>query len=458
MATELRQKLTSVRTFLDERMLACGRNAPSCANKPHGLKDGLHFLQAFDIFLTRALLMTNANDARRIVLQSLSPVPSESCPLQSALGRILAEQIVAPHPVPRFDNSGMDGFALRSSDLGETAMNSLKLQGEVRAGKLFEGRLLPHHAIRITTGSPVPDEADAVVEQELVVQHNGSVEVKGPVQKGKNIRRRGEDITEGAVVLSKGSALRPAALGVLASLGIQSVLVHRKIQVAVLTTGDEVVDFRKEPAPGQIRNSNAVALEGMLREDGYDVRMLSIAGDDPEDLRPKVGAGLESDALVTSGGISVGSHDHMLKVLESLKVEVKFWKVNIKPGMPMAFGIKQVAGRAVPVFSLPGNPVSTMVTYHEFVRPGLRQLGGMENPGAARMLPAVLGEDVRKSDTKRHFVRGIFGNENGRLVVRMTGSQSSGALSSLVRANCLIVIPEDVRNPSAGDAVDIELI
>lgn len=401
--------------------------------------------------------MTNANDARRIVLQSLSPVSSEPSPLQSALGRILAEEIVAPHPVPRFDNSGMDGFAVRSSDLLEATL-SLKLQGEVTAGKPFEGRLLPRHAIRIATGSPIPDGADIVIEQEQITQKNGTIEFTGSYSMGRNIRRRGEDVQEGAVVLPKGSMLDPAALGVLASLGIQTVSVRRKIEVAVLTTGDEVVDFRKEPLPGQIRNSNAVALEAMLKEEGCEVRMLEIAADDPEDLRQKISAGLQSDALVTSGGVSVGHRDHMLKVLESLDVEIKFWKVNMKPGMPMAFGIGTSGGRTVPVFALPGNPVSTLVTYLEFVRPGVRLLGGSADPGARRSLPAVLGEDLPKSDAKRHFVRGVFRNEDGRIIVRSTGSQSSGVLSSLLRANCLIVLPEEMRNPAAGDKVEIELL
>ena len=401
--------------------------------------------------------MTNANDARRIVLQSVSMVPSEQLPLQTVLGRFLAEDIVAPHPVPRFDNSGMDGYAVRTEDLAENTKTVLRLQGEITAGKVFEGSLLPGHTIRITTGSPVPDEADAVVEQEQVTQRNGSIEFAGSPQKGRNIRRCGEDIQKGAVALTKGSRLDPAALGVLASLGIQTVTVHRKLRVAVLTTGDEVVDFRKEPAPGQIRNSNAVSLEGLLKEDGCDVEMLEIAGDTPEDLRRKIAEGLEFDALVTSGGVSVGSHDHVLEVLESLKVDVKFWKVNIKPGMPMAFGIR-TSGRVVPVFSLPGNPVSTMVTYIEFVRPGLRKMTGMKEPEVVQTLPAGLGENLRKADAKRHFVRGIFGTEKGRIVVRATGSQSSGVLSSLARANCLIIIPENVQNPAAGDQVEIELL
>ena len=401
--------------------------------------------------------MTNANDARRIVLQSVSMVPSEQLPLQTALGRFLAEDIVAPHPVPRFDNSGMDGYAVRTEDLAENTKTVLRLQGEVTAGKVFEGSLFPGHTIRITTGSPVPEKADAVVEQEQVAQRNGSIEFAGSPQKGRNIRRCGEDIQMGAVALTKGSRLDPAALGVLASLGIQTVTVHRKLRVAVLTTGDEVVDFRKEPAPGQIRNSNAVSLEGLLKEDGCDVEMLEIAGDTPEDLRRKIAEGLEFDALVTSGGVSVGSHDHVLEVLESLKVDVKFWKVNIKPGMPMAFGIR-TSGRVVPVFSLPGNPVSTMVTYVEFVRPGLRKMTGMKEPAVVQTLPAVLGENLRKADAKRHFVRGIFGTEKGRIVVRATGSQSSGVLSSLARANCLIIIPENVQNPAAGDQVEIELL
>ncbi len=400
--------------------------------------------------------MTNANDARRIVLQSLSPVPPETAQLRDLLHRIAAEDIVASDQIPPFDNSGMDGYALRASETaGSQGDVVLQVQGEVFAGRPFPDTLHSGNAIRITTGAPIPPDADAVIEQELVKVRNGDIVVSAVVERGRNIRRRGEDVAAGAVVVKKGTRIGPAAMGVLASLGVETAKVHRRIRVGILATGNEVVEFNQKPKPGQIRNSNAVALEAMLKEDGHEAILLGTAEDRPDDLAQKISAGLEADALITSGGVSVGQHDYMLKVLKDLEVELKFWKLNIKPGMPMAFG---VAKALKPIFALPGNPVSTLVTYRQFVRPGLERLAGVEQPGLPVRVQAILMEDLRKNDGKKHFVRGVFSSKGGRIEVRPTGSQSSAVLSSLSKANCLVILPEDVRNPVAGTAVEIELL
>ena len=402
--------------------------------------------------------MINASEAQRIILNSLSPSPSESCGLRDSLHRIVSEDVIAPGEIPAFDNSGMDGYAVLASDtLAADSRHpvTLHLQGESYAGLPFPGSLLPKHAIRITTGGAIPKDADAVVEQELITQSNGSIEVPASVEKGRNIRRRGDDVAAGSVVLKKGSRITPAGVGVLASLGIQSLRVCRKIRVSVLATGNEVVDFDRELKPGQIRNSNAIALEAMLKEDGHEAILLGTARDNPDDLAQKITMGFETDALITSGGVSVGDHDFMMKVFETLGMDLKFWKINIRPGMPMAFGLAQ---NSKPVFALPGNPVSTLVTYRQFVRPGLLKMAGLDNADRTVHLQATLSEDIRKVDGKRHFVRGVCSSAGNRLEVRATGSQSSAVLTSLVKANCLIILPEEKRNPTAGESVEIELL
>jgi molybdopterin molybdotransferase len=232
-------------------------------------------------------------------------------------------------------------------------------------------------------------------------------------------------------------------------------MVCRKIRVAVLATGNEVVDFDRELKPGQIRNSNAIALEAMLKEDGHEATLLGTARDHPDDLAQKITKGLEADALITSGGVSVGDHDFIMEAFSILKIELKFWKINMRPGMPMAFGLAQ---NSKPIFALPGNPVSTLVTYSQFVRSGLLKMAGFEEADRTLRLQATLVEDMKKVDGKRHFVRGVCSSAGNRLEVRSTGSQSSAVLTSLVRANCLIILPEEKRNPAAGESVEIELL
>ena len=405
--------------------------------------------------------MINAAQAREIIVQSIVPSPVEECSLTQCEGRVLASDIVAPHDVPLFDNSSMDGFAVRVKDIQSSSRETpalLKLSSEIPAGRSASEEVRPGSAMRIMTGAPVPAGADAVVEQEMAETKNGMVGVVGPVTPGRNIRRKGEDIKEGTTVLKAGRALTPARVGVLASLGIQMVRVCKKPRVALLVTGNELVEVEKNPGPGQIRNSNGFTLEGLIRQSGGEPVNLGIVPDTPADLAARLRMGLVHDAVVTSGGISVGKYDLVLETLKSEGVEIRFWKVNIKPGMPMAFGIWNSKKRAgVPVFALPGNPVSSMVTFRQFVRPGLEKLAGLE-PVEPLRVKAVLGENIRKDDGKRHFVRGIARNGTNGIIVITTGSQSSGVLTSMATANCLIILPEDARGMKQGDSVEIELL
>lgn len=413
----------------------------------------------FDI--VKELVMVSAIEARKRIVDSITPVSSEPCPLQGCGGRILAIDVSAPHDVPLFNNSGMDGYAVQAGDVLKASSENpvdLKPLGEVPAGKPFTDQVAPGTAIRIMTGAPVPDGADAVIEQELTETRNGMVRVQAPARIGRNIRKRGEDIRAGSIVLKKGTRMNPAAVGVLASLGILSVDVYRQPSVAILTTGDELVDAAETPGPGQIRNSNAFTLSELVRNCGAVPVNLGIVRDTRNELSSAVRKALEADAVITSGGVSVGAFDLVLDVLKSEGVAIQFWKVNIKPGMPLAYGIKKRNGKTVPVVALPGNPVSSMVTFLQFVRPGLEKLSGIPAPGLPLRIRAILAETLSKKDHKRHFVRGIAGNDGDQIVVATTGSQSSGVLTSMVAANCLIVLPEDAGDLKAGDSVEVELL
>lgn len=408
------------------------------------------------------LVMVSAAEARRRIIDALTPLSVVPCPLSECGGRVLASDVQAPHDVPLFDNSGMDGFAVRSADLKTAATDNptiLNVIAEIPAGKPATSGLEPGTAMRIMTGAPVPSGADAVVEQELAQAQNGTVRIPTGVVRGRNIRRRGEDIRSGTTVLQKGTRLGPGAVGVLASLGITSVETYRRPSVAVITTGDELIDVSEQPKPGQIRNSNAWTLAELLRRSHAEPVILERVQDSRGELSAAIRKGLLHDAVITTGGISVGTYDMVLEILKAEGVEIDFWKINVKPGMPVAFGLKRTGSRPpVPVFALPGNPVSAMVTFLQFVRPGMERLSGVEAPASPLRIHAFLGEEIRKKDGKRHFVRGIAANEGDRIVVRPTGSQSSGVLTSMVAANCLILIPEEMKNPTAGDPVEIELL
>lgn len=406
--------------------------------------------------------MNTAEEALNIILGSVALLPDECVPLLRAHQRVLAQAIVADGDVPFFDNSSMDGFALSSADTRsatEIAPVTLQVVGEVAAGSTFSQAIPEQSAVRIMTGAPIPPGADAVLELEAVVAKNGSVQLGKPVATGRNIRKKGEDILAGSTAVERGTFLRASHMGVLASLGVTTVPVYRKPFVALLTTGNELVGVDQKPQAGQIRNSNAFSLWGLTEESGALPVNLGTARDDEEELALKLREGLQQDMLVTSGGVSVGAYDYMLKLLGQIGVDIKFWKVNIKPGMPLLFGVHHDSARQrdIPVFGLPGNPVSTIVTFLQFVRPAIHKMTGREHAKPIR-LAATLEHDFQKKDVKRHFVRGIVRNENNRFVVHSTGSQSSGALTSMVKANCLIVIPEERMEIKAGEEVDIELL
>ncbi len=398
--------------------------------------------------------MINASEALNIILDSVHPLETITSGLEQSCGSILGEEIVAARDIPPFDNAAMDGFAVRSEDTRKVPV-SLTLVGEIAAGSTPLKPLAPGEAMSIMTGAKIPAACDVVIQQEWTERTSeGRVTILRSADPGHNIRRAGSDIRDGTKVFTPGTLLRPQEVGVLASLGKRFIVIHRKPSIAILTTGDEVVEIDKPLPDGKIRNSNAYVLSALVRQLGCEVRSLGIAPDEKSHLRTRINEGLRADFLITTGGVSVGKYDLVMDALKESGVEIKFWKVNIKPGMPLLFGLHGDK----PVFGLPGNPVSAMVTFLQFVKPALMRLMGQRKYAPPLRFHARLQDEIKKSDGKRHFVRGVLVNANGSIGVRTTGSQVSNILTSLSRADCLIILPEDRNQFKAGEEVEVELL
>ncbi len=398
--------------------------------------------------------MISADEALGMILDSVKPLGPITVSIPRALGHALRETIIAQEDVPPFDNAAMDGYAVRSDDLGRPPA-VLKIIGEVAAGSVFDGSVKSGEAVAIMTGGKIPPGCDAVVQVEWTEEMRANeVKVLRAVAQGHSIRMRGSDIQKNAVVLSEGHVLRPQEIGLLASLGREFVEVYRPVRVAILVTGNEIVDIDKPLTEGKIRNSNSYSLRALVKElEGEPIEM-GIARDEREEIKEKVLRSLDADVLITSGGVSVGKYDHVREVLKEIGTDIKFWKVNIKPGMPMMYGL--FGGK--PIFGLPGNTVSTIVTFLQFVKPALLKMMGHRKISASVKLRATLCHDIRKMDGKRHFIRGILEDKNGKLVVRETGAQVSNILSSLTNANCLVIIPEEKEIIHKGEEVEVELL
>ncbi len=393
-----------------------------------------------------------ADEARQIIREAITSLTTERAALSDSLGRVIATDIIASEDLPAFDNSSMDGFAVPLGS--QRNQTTFRILGESAAGKPFAGRLNEGETVRIMTGARIPAGTDAVVELERVRETADTITVDESPLPGRNIRKAGEDIRKGATIMQAGSRLTPSHMGVLAAIGRSRVEVFRTPHVSVVTTGSELVPADQIPAHGQIRNSSAVMVPALLQQAHARVDSNITLEDDPQVLSHGLRKALSTDLLITTGGVSVGKYDLVLKTLESIGVEFLFWKVNIKPGMPLAFG-RTSEGR--PVFCLPGNPVSSAVTFLQFVRPALDALEGVR-PTEQPRLRATLEGPIEKHDGKRHFSRGVVSWKDGRWTVRTTGSQSSGVLTSLVRANCLMIIPESDRTLAAGIEVEVELL
>jgi len=374
--------------------------------------------------------------------------------IRRAGGHALAEKITAAAAVPPFDNSAMDGFAVIAADIASTPA-ILRIAGETAAGSGPGDQLSPGEARAVATGAPVPAGADTVVPVESTGEAgSGRVIINTPVSRGANIRRAGSDISIGSTVFDRGHLIRPFEQGILASLGIGHVTVRRRPSVCLLSTGDELAGPGTSLGPGKIRESNSHVIGALLGLEGCGVVYPGITPDDPAELALRIAAGLRSDMLITTGGVSAGKCDAVPRLLADAGVEIIFHRVNIKPGMPLLFGMKAV----VPVFGLPGNPVSSVVTFSQFVRPAIRRMSGRRDPAGRLIVRARLTTKIQKKDGKRHYVRGILENTWGGLTVRPAGTQDSHALSVLGRANCLIILPEETELFMPSDIVDTEML
>jgi molybdopterin molybdotransferase len=401
--------------------------------------------------------LTPLSDAQQTVFAATPVLGLEKVGLVESLGRVLGEDIIAPRDNPPWDNSAMDGFAVRYEDIKQEHAIAkpvvLRVIEDVPAGKVAVKSVGPGEAIRIMTGAPLPKGADVVVKVEDTEHTPDSVTIFKPEPLGSNVRPQGEDVRKGDCIISGGTQLRPAEVGMLAILAKSFVLVHQRPRVAILSTGDELADLDEPFDPDKIINSNSYGLAAAVQEAGGIPILLGIARDQPAALIAKISQGLNADILVLSGGVSMGDYDFTKAVFKELGAEMNFWKLAIKPGQPLAFG--KIQGKLA--FGLPGNPVSSMVTFEQLVRPAMLKMGGHGSYGRP-VVQAILQEKFSKRPDRRHFLRGILTREEGVLKVRLTGDQGSGILTSMVKANCLIDIPQEVEKLNPGDAVTVQIL
>jgi len=416
----------------------------------------------------------SVEEAQARVLAYFHPLEPETVPILASLGRVLAEDIYADMNIPPLANTAMDGYAVIAADTAGASPEhpvTLRVIHDLAAGYIAELPVTPGTAIRIMTGAPIPPGANAVVPFEDTDEAQSPqlaglqqpesrktprklVRIFKEVKAGANVRPAGEDVRQGERVLAKGTVIRPQEVGLLASVGRSTVQVIRQPRVAILATGDELVEANQTPGPGQIRNSNSYSVAAaVLRYGGIPI-MLGIARDDIQDLTAKIKAGLEQnpDLFITSGGVSVGDFDIVKNVLAA-EGEISFWKVRMKPGKPLAFGTL----RGVPHLGLPGNPVSSLISFELFARPALLVMQGRQ-PIPHREVEATFLDSIPRKDDRRHYLRVILEERQDGYVARLTGDQGSGILSSLTRANGLAVIPEDLPAVAPGTRVKVMLL
>ena len=394
--------------------------------------------------------------AREFIHRFLAPVEGTlQVPVRSALGRVLAADLLSPVDVPAHRNSAMDGWAVRGADLIADAETTLEEIGTSFAGRPFGGNVGPGQCVRIMTGGVVPEGADTVVMQERAKANGKSVTFAAGQKTGQNVRQAGEDLKRGSVALAKGRIVRPAELGLIASLGIGEVTVFRPLRVAFFSTGDELKSVGSTLGEGEIYDSNRYTIHGMLTRLGCEVLDMGVVRDEPRLLEQAFArAATDADVVITSGGVSVGEADFVKDMLTKLG-EVVFWKIAMKPGRPLAYG--KIGGAHF--FGLPGNPVSVMVTFYQFVRDALLVLSGANPVAPLPTFPARLAARVKKVPGRTEFQRAILTRAaDGALEVRPTGEQGSGILKSMSDANCFIILGDAVGNVDPGGMVEVQLL
>ena len=403
-------------------------------------------ISCLDGYDPHALHVAKAREAMRACLSPL--VESERVPVREALGRVLAQQIVPSIDVPAHDNSAMDGYAVRFADI-EAPLREI---GTALAGRPFGGRVGPGECVRIMTGAVMPPGADTVVIQEAVKKDGERIVVPSGQKRAQNVRYAGEDLKTGVAVLQPGKLLRPAELGLIASLGIGEVRVKRRLRVAFFSTGDELASIGAALKEGEVYDSNRYTVHGMLSRLGVEITDLGVVRDDPQALEHAFRKAAFADAIITTGGVSVGEADFVKQLMAKLG-EVLFWKIAMRPGRPMAFG---KIGNSY-LFGLPGNPVAVMVTFYQFVRDALLHLSGRSDDYAIPLLQAACAERMRKVPGRTEYQRGILFREEGTWQVKTTGQQGSGVLRSMSEANCFIVLEHERGTVEAGEPVSVQL-
>jgi len=397
------------------------------------------------------------DEALKEISRSLKALPPVSMRFDSAYGHVLAEDVESVEDIPLYDNSAMDGYALVAEDAASASESNpalLDLAGGIFAGHLPERGISRGETMKIMTGGALPDGADAVIMVERTLQRGDKVAFFSPAAVGENIRRRGEDCKKGALMIKSGTLLGPAHIGMLAALGRADVKAFASPRVAILATGDELVEPWEPLSAGKVRNANSYSVEALVKACGGIPEVLGVARDSMEDIEGKIRKGLESaDMLVTTAGISVGEGDLVQEALGRQGVRMAFWKVAIRPGRPVAFG----RAGDLPVFCLPGNPVSSMVTFLQFVRPAVLALRGLGFE-PMKTVKALLDRDVDKKKGLRYFIRVSLSTEQGLCRATPTGPQGSGMLSSMVRADGLMILPEECERVKEGETLDVQVL
>lgn len=400
--------------------------------------------------------MISVEEALGLILENIREIGFEKVDIKEALGRVIAEDVYARRNIPPWDNSAMDGYAVRVDDVeGASKENPavLKVIESLPAGYISENRLNQGEAIKIMTGAPMPNGADAVVMAEYTEKDGGRVRILKRPEKGDHIRRAGEDVKEGQLVIKKGQLIRPSEIGMLASMARSIVSVYQRPRVAILATGDELVDLDEEICGAKIINSNTYAVGAQIQECGALPILLGIARDRQDELEEKLRLGMNADIIITSGGVSVGDYDHVKDVVKGLGGDLRLWKVAIKPGKPLAFSM--LNGR--PMFGLPGNPVASMVTFEIFVRPAILKMMGHKKIFRP-IIDATIKNDLKKKEQRRHFIRAFVQSDVDGYAVETTGDQGSHMMTSMTKANGLIIFHENETSIKAGDKVKVMLL
>ena len=411
--------------------------------------------------------MVSVEEALQKILSCIEVLEPETKPILDCSRQVLAEDIRSAIDIPPLDNSAMDGYAVKAEDIrgaSEASPKILSVTGKVAAGSMPKGEVKRGSAIRIMTGAPLPQGADAVVPFENTdeiarkASHDdlSQIGILREVREGMNVRRKGEDIAKGSLVLKKGTVLRPSEIGVIASLGRPTVAVIRRPVVSILATGDELTDIDQPLPAGKIYNSNTYTIAAEVRQYGGIAKILGIGRDSVRSLEQKIDEGLDSDMLITSGGVSKGDYDVVKDVLAKCG-EITLQTVCMKPGKPSAFGMIGKGSRKIPHLGLPGNPVSSMVTFEQFARPAILKMMGKSNL-AKPSIRAIIEDDIVNTDMRRLFARVTVAKRNGKYYARVTGPQGSGILTSMVKANGLAVIPENTKRVKGGDIVEVQML